>query len=124
MHEPEEENDEYDGVVEHELMGMQYSLFQLAECFGGPVDGAKLPVPLPKVGTIISGYDHDTSDMMHYRLEECVDEETGDSKFIYQFMECKNAPDISFDEFMEAVDAYDEEHNSDEYDEEDDEEDD
>lgn len=106
---------------EHEFldsfMGMPKGLFQLAECFGGPVDGSKLPVPLPEADTIISGYNHDTGDMMHYRLVERVNEETGKSEFIYQFMECVNAPDLSFDEFMEAVDEYDEQHNADKYEE-------
>jgi len=116
----EAEEDEDDGVIEHEFMGMQKGLFPLAECFGGPVDGSKLPVPLPEADTIISGYNHETGDMMHYRLMERVDKETGESKFIYQFLECQNAPDLTFDEFMEAVDEYDEQHNADKYDEEDD----
>jgi len=118
------EEDEDDGVIEHELMGMQKGLFPLAECFGGPVDGSKLPVPMPEADTIISGYDHETGDMMHYRLTERVDKETGESRFIYQFMECVNSPGMSFNEFMEAVDEYDEEHNADKYDKEDYEEDD
>jgi hypothetical protein len=117
----DENEDEDDGVIEHELMGMQNGLFQMAECFGGPVDGSKLPVPVPEADTIISGYDHETGDMMHYRLMERVDKETGESRFIYQFMECVNLPGISVNEFMEAVDEYDEEHNADKYDEEDEE---
>ena len=61
MDESEEENED-DGVIEHELMGMQNGLFQLAECFGGPVDGSKLPVPMPEADTIISGYNHETGE--------------------------------------------------------------
>ncbi|NDD54985.1 hypothetical protein EBZ39_14175 [bacterium] len=114
------EDDDYT-PFEHELTGMQKGLFQLAECFGGPVDGSKLPVPIPEADTIISGYDHETGDMMHYRLVERVDDETGERKFVYQFMECVNTPGMSFDEFMEAVDEYDEEHNADKYEEEDEE---
>lgn len=117
MDEPEEEAED-DGVIEHEFTGMQKGLFQLAECFGGPVDGSKLPVPIPEADTIISGYNHETGDMMHYRLVERVDEETGETKLVYQFMECVSAPGISFDEFMEAVDEYDEQHNADKYEEE------
>jgi len=117
----DEEQEEDAGSFEHELMGIQKGLFQLAECFGGPVDGSKLPVPIPEADTIISGYDHDTGDMMHYRLVERVDAETGERKFVYQFMGCVNAPGMSFDEFIEAVDEYDEEHNADKYEEEDEE---
>lgn len=117
----DDDNDDDDTPFEHELMGMQKGLFQTAECFGGPVDGSKLPVPIPEADTIISGYDHETGDMMHYRLVERVDDETGERKFVYQFMECVNAPDLTFDEFVEAVDEYDEEHNADKYEEEDEE---
>jgi hypothetical protein len=114
----DEQDDEDDYTpFEHELMSMQDGLFQLAECFGGPVDGSKLPVPVPKADTIISGYDHETGDMMHYRLVERVDAETGESKFVYQFLACVNAPGMSFDEFIEAVDEYDQEHNADKYEE-------
>lgn len=117
----DDDNDD-DTRDENIFISAPKELFQVAECFGGPVDGSKLPVPIPEADTIISGYDHDTGDMMHYRLVERVDDETGERKFVYQFMECVNAPDLTFDEFMAAVDEYDEEHNADKYEEEDDEE--
>lgn len=110
---------EEDDKFQDSFMGIPKGLFPLAECFGGPVDGTKLPVPVPDADTIISGYDPATGDLMHYRLVERVDDETGESRLVYQFMECVNAPDISFDEFMAAVDEYDEQHNADKYEEED-----
>lgn len=79
----------------------------LAECFGGPVDGSFLPVPdidgeRIEAGTIISGYNHNTGDMMHYRLCEQINDETGEEVLTYQFLEAEHRPDMTYDEFMRA----------------------
>lgn len=87
------------------------SNFPMVECFGGPVDGSELPVPVPEIGVIISGYCHETQDMMHYRLEEQIDEETGEAKLIYRFMTASSEPELSFPEFMRKCADFDEQHN-------------
>lgn len=79
----------------------------MAECFGGPVDGSFLPVPEVdgeriEDGTIVSGYNHNTGDMMHYRLSAQPDSETGDVVLTYQFLESENRPGMTYDEFRRA----------------------
>lgn len=105
----------------HEFMSMQNGLFPMAECFGGPVDGSELPVPVQELGVIVSGYNHNTGDMMHYKLAQRADDDTGEVKFVYLFMECQHAPDISFDEFMQESMEFDERHNPEKYQDEEDE---
>ena len=80
---------------------------ETAECFGGPVDGSFLPVPNMdgeriEDGTIVTGYNHKTGDMMHYRFCVSTDKDTGDEVLEYRFLDAENRPDMSFDEFIKA----------------------
>lgn len=113
-----EDEEDTDGI-EHEFMDIEHGLFPMAECFGGPVDGTELPVPVADIGVIVSGYNHETGDMMHYKLAQRKDDATGELKFVYLFVECQHAPGISFDEFIQESTALDARHNPDKYEEED-----
>ncbi len=115
----EDEPEENDPDFSPNFMELEPSMFPMAECFGGPVDGSELPVPVEDIGVIVSGYNHETGDMMHYKLAQRKDDDTGALKFVYLFVECQHAPGISFDEFMQESLELDARHNPDKYEEED-----
>lgn len=95
------EDDENDSNVEFDVSGAEHTI-QFAEAVGGPVDGSMLPVPVATEGVIISGYNHNTGDMMHYRLDASA-EAAGNCGFVYTFLDAKNAPDLSLSEFLQEA---------------------